>query len=142
MKVIGNWLGKSKQLAEMRGNRLHFAFQSNSIQVSTSPRRALVAIIIDRPIVISTSVTPVSYVGWQPALVTRRLHASSGAEGNFGVRSQPDIAGVFVPNKFLVLLSAIVAALPWIHWRFSLRTLLIATTLVAVALGLIIAVAR
>ncbi len=30
------------------------------------------------------------------------------------------------------------AALPWIRWRFSLRTLIIAITLVAVVLGLIV----
>ena len=30
----------------------------------------------------------------------------------------------------------LLAAMPWLHWRFSLRTLLIATTLVAVGLGL------
>ena len=34
------------------------------------------------------------------------------------------------------------AALPWIRWRFSLRTLLIATTLVAIALGLAVWAAR
>jgi hypothetical protein len=37
----------------------------------------------------------------------------------------------------LVLLGATIA-LPWIRWRFSLRTLLIATTLIAVGLGLIV----
>ena len=36
------------------------------------------------------------------------------------------------------LLFAAVAAIPWLRWRFSLRTLLIATTLVAVVLGLIV----
>jgi hypothetical protein len=30
------------------------------------------------------------------------------------------------------------AFVPWLRWRFSLRTLQIATTLVAVALGLIV----
>jgi len=41
------------------------------------------------------------------------------------------------PIWFLVLLSAIAVATPWIR-RFTLRTLLIATTLVAVVLGLIV----
>jgi hypothetical protein len=43
------------------------------------------------------------------------------------------------------VLSAVVAplaALPWIGYRFSLRTLLIATTLMAVGLGLIVAFYR
>jgi hypothetical protein len=32
----------------------------------------------------------------------------------------------------------LLSAMPWIRWRFSLRTLLIATTLVAILLGLIV----
>jgi hypothetical protein len=49
--------------------------------------------------------------------------------------------GLYVPHWFLVLLATTFATLPWIRyfeWRFSLRTLLIATTLVAVVLGLIV----
>jgi hypothetical protein len=43
-------------------------------------------------------------------------------------------------NYWLLLLSSIVfAAAPWLRWRFSLRTLLIATTLIAIGLGSIIA---
>jgi hypothetical protein len=40
-----------------------------------------------------------------------------------------------------VTLSAALAILPWLswlRWRFSLRTLLIATTLIAVVLGLVV----
>ena len=40
------------------------------------------------------------------------------------------------------MLSATLAVAPWLRWRFTLRTLLIATTLVAVVLGLIVAVLR
>jgi hypothetical protein len=52
--------------------------------------------------------------------------------------------GVFAPHWFLVMLTASLATLPWIRWsrRFSLRTLLIAITLVAVGLGLIVAFSR
>jgi hypothetical protein len=39
---------------------------------------------------------------------------------------------------FVVLLLSTFAAVIWLPWRFSLRTLLIATTLVAVGLGLIV----
>jgi hypothetical protein len=45
------------------------------------------------------------------------------------------------PHWFVVLLFTTLAAAPWLFkicWRFSLRTLLIATTLVAVVLGLIV----
>jgi hypothetical protein len=49
-----------------------------------------------------------------------------------------------VPVWFLALLSVALAALPWVYWskRFRLRTLLIATTLVAVGLGLIVWAAK
>jgi hypothetical protein len=40
------------------------------------------------------------------------------------------------PHWFGVFALAGLAAFPWLRWRFSLRTLLIATTLVAVVLGL------
>ena len=45
---------------------------------------------------------------------------------------------LFMPYWFLTLLSLSLAPLAWLHRRFSLRTLLIATTLVALALGLIV----
>ena len=45
---------------------------------------------------------------------------------------------ITMPHWFLVMLTALVAGVSWLPWRFSLRTLLIATTLVAVGLGLAI----
>jgi hypothetical protein len=47
-----------------------------------------------------------------------------------------------VPHWFLVLVSALSGALPCLRCRFSLRTLLIATTIIGLALGLIIATTR
>ena len=46
---------------------------------------------------------------------------------------------ILVPLWFILLTMLAASSVPWIHWpkRFSLRTLLIATTLVAVLLGLI-----
>jgi hypothetical protein len=52
---------------------------------------------------------------------------------------------VTFPHWFPALVSGTLAAVPWathIKWRFSLRTLLIATTLVAMVLGLIVYAAR
>jgi hypothetical protein len=48
---------------------------------------------------------------------------------------------VRAPFWFITLAVSTVACVPWIQWskRFSLRTLLIATTLVAVGLGLVVA---
>jgi hypothetical protein len=49
-----------------------------------------------------------------------------------------DLKAVRVPYWFASSLSILLATLPWFYWRFSLRTLLIGTTLVAVVLGLIV----
>ena len=43
-----------------------------------------------------------------------------------------------IPHWFAVALAATFAATPWLRWRFSLRTLLIAITLVALVLGLVV----
>jgi hypothetical protein len=51
---------------------------------------------------------------------------------------KPNLVVFVLPYWFLVLLSAILAAVPWIRWKFSLRTLLIATTLVAVVSSAIV----
>jgi hypothetical protein len=51
---------------------------------------------------------------------------------------------VGVPYRFLVLATAIISCASWVQWRkrFSLRTLLIAMTLVALVLGLAVYAAR
>ena len=57
----------------------------------------------------------------------------------FGVYNRPLAKALVIPHWFSILFSATLAAIPWIRVkrRFSLRTLLIATTLVAVVLGLV-----
>jgi hypothetical protein len=45
---------------------------------------------------------------------------------------------IIAPYWLVIFVFASTAALPWLTWRFSLRTLLIATTLVAVALGIVV----
>ena len=50
--------------------------------------------------------------------------------------------GVVLPYTYPVILGITFAALLWLRWRFSLRTLLIAITLVAVGLGVVIALTR
>ncbi|HEY3395091.1 MAG TPA: hypothetical protein VGK58_20470 [Lacipirellulaceae bacterium] len=59
----------------------------------------------------------------------------------FGFRFgwSPKNSVVSIPFLAIVLPLALAAALPWTKQRFSLRTLLIATTLVAVALGIVVA---
>ena len=51
---------------------------------------------------------------------------------------RPESLRVKLPMWFLFVLVASSAALPWIRRRFSLRTLLIGMTVVAVMLGLVI----
>jgi hypothetical protein len=55
------------------------------------------------------------------------------------VGGEIDFWTIWAPHWFLVLLGVLFAAVPWISRRFSLRTLLIATTLIALVLGLIVA---
>lgn len=48
---------------------------------------------------------------------------------------------LIVTYWFVVVASAICAAVPWLRWlpwRFSLRTMLLATTAIAVVLGLVV----
>jgi hypothetical protein len=45
---------------------------------------------------------------------------------------------LYLPYWFLVGASVAMATASWLTWRFSLRTLLIATTLVTVLLGLVV----
>jgi hypothetical protein len=49
---------------------------------------------------------------------------------------------LILPLWFAVSVTSLTSATPWLRWRFSLRTLLIATTLVAVVLGAIVWAAR
>jgi hypothetical protein len=50
--------------------------------------------------------------------------------------------GLCVPFWFLMLGSVAVGCLSWLRWRYSLRTLLVATAVVAVALGTIVWMSR
>ena len=69
---------------------------------------------------------PNSDTGWHP----QGLNARSWGTG---------ATGLMVPHWFVVLIFAFLASTSWMKWsyRFSLRTLLIATTLVAVVLGFV-----
>lgn len=62
----------------------------------------------------------------------------------FGYTPPPYSLDVFAPHWFFILVFATFAMAPWIHWskRFSLRTLLIAMTVIAMILGTVIAMSR
>ena len=72
-------------------------------------------------------------------------HASGPADGRppFLYWRFNDLEHVFaVPHILLAFLPAAIACLPWIRWSFSLRAMLVATTLVAIVLGLVVWAAR
>lgn len=72
----------------------------------------------------------------------QQLRSLENALGFSGVISDWGLAFVIVPHWCPVVICGGFALVPWISWRFSLRTLLIATTLVALALGLALYAAR
>jgi hypothetical protein len=59
-------------------------------------------------------------------------------------RKPPDyhLSFLVVPHWFPALAAATLAAVPWIRWRYSLSTLLMAMTLVALVLGVTIVLSR
>jgi hypothetical protein len=67
----------------------------------------------------------------------RRLETTVGNRGIWG-KFTLGRRGVGAPFWFVALLAATSACTPWLRWRFSLRTLLIAMTLVAMGLGLVV----
>jgi len=75
-----------------------------------------------------------------PRLSSPRYGISSMAYGHFGLYVGEE--GWALPYWLSILLIAAFVTAPWLPCRFSLRTLLIATTLIAVALGLIVALSR
>ncbi len=74
--------------------------------------------------------------GWDFQADDGKLDAE--APPNFALNSTPSTFIIKVPVWFLVLVLAVLAPIPWISTRFSLRALLIATTLVALVLGLVV----
>jgi hypothetical protein len=62
--------------------------------------------------------------------------------GIFRSLDGPIGASLQIPLWIATLVPAALAAAPWFRWRFSLRTLLVAMTLAAVGLGLIVRVVR
>ena len=79
------------------------------------------------------------FTGSSPAIPSVRVTGDEGESTWHGFRAKVYPNGIFRgsgPHWFFVLVLGAAGAVPWIR-RFSLRTLLIATTLVAVGLGLV-----
>jgi hypothetical protein len=65
-----------------------------------------------------------------------------GGVSGFDYYEEGSVTAFLAPHWLLALLFSALAVIPWVvrSWCFSLRTLLIATTLVAVGLGMIVAI--
>jgi hypothetical protein len=73
--------------------------------------------------------------GWQHS--SGKVNERAGDE-NFQWEITGGKTKIKFPHWLIVLGASAMAAAPWVSYRFSLRTLLIATTLVAVVLGAIV----
>jgi hypothetical protein len=83
----------------------------------------------------------VPFSGTAPApMRSNRIELPPRNRFGFGAMRTTDVLSVVVPPWCVVVLFAAIAAAPWISWRFNLRTMLIVTTLVALALGVVVAV--
>ena len=80
-------------------------------------------------------------IGWSFASEEKveweRKH-DAGFNKRFKMQRSTTTWNLGVPNCFPPMLTGSVALLPWLRRQFSLRSLLITTTLVAVGLGLIV----
>jgi hypothetical protein len=94
---------------------------------------------IDGTLILTMKYGGTASTGWQ---ISMNRISAGGGEFLYGFNFQSHPGGWFctVPHWFAMLLCIILAAVPWIHWsrRYSLRALLIATTLVAIGLGLVV----
>jgi hypothetical protein len=77
-----------------------------------------------------------------PNVISWTVHFAEGRILGFGASTKDLASDIRVPCWFSVLLTGMLAAVVWLPWRFRLRTLLMATTLVAVVLGLVVWMSR
>jgi len=82
------------------------------------------------------------YWGWVSIRTDSFDSSRALSHGQFAVLDQNGRWTVIVPHWFLIALSAAFSSAPWLPYKFSLRTLLIGMTVVAVLLGAIIYAAR
>jgi hypothetical protein len=74
---------------------------------------------------------------WSNPAGGRRAWSTSDSSEFAGFRYGTFFAAM--PHWLAILLMSLLGGVPWIRWRFSVRILLIATTLVAVGLGMVVA---
>jgi hypothetical protein len=116
-------------------------FTPEAIRLDTFPGRFCVETFIDRQETVFFSYSGGGfYQYWGPRyrVSSKQLTEPTAWQMYRGPIGNPLLIPLWLPP----LAAAILAALPWLRWRFSLRTLLIAITIIALLLGLIIATTR
>ena len=124
---IGNIAGHNFQLVLGTG---HICFRLEDCLADNGSDHPTFATTFDNLDRTSPSFASFSGEGW-----------SSSFSLALNERERNDIKIVF-SHWFAAAVLVLLSAAPWLSWRFRLRTLLIATTVVAVALGLIVALPR
>jgi hypothetical protein len=119
-----------------RVEKLLWTYQSpKAVRIIWSAGRIQAETATDDPIEITSSA--LGTFDWrEPTFNSAPLPVETRYSLDFALHSLD--ADKSVPIGFPILFAATLAALPWLRCRFSLRTLLIATTLVAVALGIVV----
>jgi hypothetical protein len=112
----------------------------NAIEVATQPGGVMILTFVDRPAppAIAAALSRPWMIGWFQTIRSTGVKPLWWFDGHF----KGAIGHISIPDWFPVLVCCGLGALPWRSTRFSLRTLLIATTLVAGGLGLIVWLAR
>jgi hypothetical protein len=110
-----------------------------SLHIHTIKGQIIFFALLDRPDWKAGSV-PMQYVAHHPVLSSP--YSGWQTASGFTISEEPPAAHLQLRFWIVIPIVAVVGILPWLPWRFTTRTLLIATTLVAVVLGLIVYFAR
>jgi hypothetical protein len=108
---------------------------AEAFQIRTNPGQVTFMAFTDQPVP-PLAVRQVGRLWLSEWFESMRLYGGT-MQWWFQARSNHAGWHVSIPDWFLILLCCAAGSIPWLRWRFTLRTLLIATTLVAVVLGLI-----
>jgi hypothetical protein len=108
-----------------------YAYQQTSLSIS-SIRGELLIETIESPLIIGWSF----HSAPSESIVDPSFWAMT--HFGFGILDRQPLGRMYVlPHASLLILFAAFTVAPWLPWHFTLRTLLIATTLVAVGLGVV-----
>jgi hypothetical protein len=105
---------------------------ADAFQVGTIPGRVSFTAFVDDPFPLVANRTRPWMTKWFESM---RLF-NGKMQWWFEVWSDGTSRTVSIPDWFLIFVCCGLGATPWLRYRFSLHTLLIVTTLVAIALGL------